>query len=94
MDGNGLTGEVRAVSWLGRKNAPDVLTLLPFTIEWFGERGRINRNVGSHVFIETKRPGKDATAAQAREHARMRDAGCVVLMVRDEQELNQWLPPL
>jgi hypothetical protein len=47
-----------------------------------------------HPWVECKRPGKDATEAQAREHERMRAAGCVVLMVRNEQELDAWLPPL
>jgi len=92
-------GEIRAVSWLGRRNAPDVLALLPFVIDWqhtFSEGMvfRPRRTQGSHVFVETKRPGKDATAAQAREHERMRAAGCSVVMVRDMSELDAWLPPL
>jgi hypothetical protein len=78
-------GEVRAVSWLGRKNAPDVLALFPQSIP---------DPVAPPTYVETKRPGKDATAAQAREHERMRAAGCVVRMVRNEQELDAWLPPL
>lgn len=71
-------GEIRAVSWLGRANAPDVLCLLP-------ER---------HVFIETKRPGKDATEAQAREHMRMWRAGCDVRVITTIEKLDAWLPPL
>jgi hypothetical protein len=74
-------GETRAVSWLGRKNAPDVLVLMPASIAW-------------HTFVETKRPGKRATAAQAREHERMRDAGCNVLVITTIAELDAWLPPL
>ncbi|MEO6588957.1 MAG: VRR-NUC domain-containing protein [Pyrinomonadaceae bacterium] len=72
-------GEIRAVSWLGRSNAPDVLCLFP-TYE--------------HPFVETKRPKKDATQAQAREHARMRNAGCTVLVITTIAELDSWLPPL
>lgn len=52
-------GEVRKVKWIGRNHAPDRLVLLP----------------GSHFYIELKRPGKEPTAAQAREHARMRKSG-------------------
>lgn len=71
-------GELRAVSWLGRANAPDVLCLLP----------------DAHFFVETKRPGKDATAAQAREHERLRAAGCVVYVITTIEELDAWYPPL
>lgn len=79
-------GETRAVSWLGRRNAPDVLVLLPWSLG--------TPNAFQHPFIETKRPKKDATAAQAREHERMREAGCVVLVITTLEELDKWLPPL
>ena len=78
-------GEIRAVSWLGRSNAPDVLVLRPSPDP---------AAAGWHTFVETKRPGKDATEAQAREHERMQAAGCVVLVITNEQELDSWLPPL
>lgn len=81
-------GTIRAVSWLGRRNAPDVLALFPIRSYYDAPLGQ------RHVFIETKRPGKDATAAQAREHEAMREAGCVVIMVRSFEELDAWLPPL
>ena len=88
-------GEIRAVSWLGRRNAPDVLALLPTISKPCTINGRVfYGRKGRHVFIETTRPGKDATAAQAREHERMRAAGCVVVMVRDMAEVDAWLPPL
>ncbi len=84
-------GEIRAVSWLGRRNAPDVLCLVaPVGALWTEPNAR----PGTNCFVETKRPGKGATAAQAREHERMRAAGCVVVMVRDMAELDAWLPPL
>lgn len=90
-------GETRAVSWLGRRNAPDVLCLFPTYSE--GAR-KMNHyleypdSTGAHPFVETKKPGKSATAAQAREHSRMREAGCVVLVITTLEELDQWLPPL
>jgi hypothetical protein len=77
-------GEVRAVSWLGRRNAPDVLCLFP---AFLGEP------VGTHPFVETKAPGGKPTDGQAREHARMRAAGCTVLVLSTEQQIDEWLPP-
>ncbi len=85
-------GEIRAVSWLGRKNAPDVLCLFPFG-SLYGDRVN-DRPEMVHPFIETKRPGKAATEGQAREHERMRAAGCVVLVITTIEELDTWLPPL
>ncbi len=79
-------GEIRAVSWLGRKNAPDVLALIPWSLG--------TPNAFQHPFIETKKPGKAATEAQAREHERLREAGCVVLVITTIEELDAWLPPL
>ncbi len=90
-------GEVRAVSWLGRRNAPDVLCLFTddslYATAVLNERGFYS-DKDLHPWVEAKRPKKDATAAQAREHERMQDAGCVVMMVRDISELDAWLPPL
>jgi hypothetical protein len=78
-------GEVRAVSWLGRRNAPDVLCL-------FSASTMLSTQY-THPFIETKAPGGEPTAAQAREHERMRAAGCVVLVLSTEQQIDEWLPP-
>lgn len=72
-------GEVRAVSWLGHRNAPDVLVILPG--KW-------------HAFVETKAPGKRPTAAQQREHDFMRSAGIFVDVISTEAELDAFLPPL
>ena len=69
-------GEVRAVSWLGRRNAPDVLCLLP----------------DQHPFVETKAPGGKPTPAQAREHERMRAAGCTVLVLSTVEQIDAWMP--
>jgi len=71
-------GEIRAVAWLGRSHAPDVLALL------FWRR--------THVFVETKAPSKAATAAQAREHDRLRAAGFEVRVITTLAELDAWLP--
>lgn len=72
-------GEVRAVAWIGRRHAPDVLVLF---------------NNGSHVFIETKAPGGHPAPGQEREHARMRAAGCTVLVISTLSQLESWLPTI
>lgn len=71
-------GEVRAVSWLGRARAPDVLCLFP----------------GGHWFAETKAPGGKPSAAQVREHERMEAAGCRVLVISTLTQLDNHLPEL
>jgi hypothetical protein len=83
-------GEVRAVSWLGRRHAPDVLCLFS---NGFGKHPLFS-HPKAHIFVETKRPKKDATEGQAREHERMRAAGCVVLVISTLKQLDDWLPPL
>lgn len=60
-------GEVRKVTWQGRKGAPDRLVLLP----------------GALVWVELKAPGKVPTKQQLREHARMRSMGQRVLVIDD-----------
>ena len=83
-------GESRAVSWLGRRNAPDVLCL--FTGKQWGAYPA--QSFRSHIFVETKAPGGKPSAAQAREHERMRAADCTVLVISTEAQLDEWLPPL
>jgi hypothetical protein len=80
-------GEVRAVAWLGRANAPDVLCLFFKHIEV------PNFGTSSHPFVETKAPDGEPTDAQAREHDRMRKAGCIVLVISTIEQLDDWLPP-
>lgn len=88
-------GETRAVAWLGRKNAPDVLCLFSMDSR-YSDMDDAVRLQGRHLhpFVETKKPGKNATAAQAREHERMRAAGCVVFVITTLEELDAWLSPL
>lgn len=89
-------GEIRAVSWLGRRNAPDVLCLFPGdSLYWRRLPFEVYDQLQAlHPFVETKAPGGKPSAAQAREHERMRAAGCVVLVISTEAQLNEWLPPL
>lgn len=67
-----LGGEVRRVRWIGRNNAPDKLVLLP----------------GWHFFVEEKRPGKDATEAQAREHGRLWRSGVAVYVLDTPEAID------
>ncbi len=71
-----LGGDYRRVSWIGRNGANDDLILLP----------------GRHIWIECKRPKKGATTAQAREHDRLRAAGCEVYVVSTKAEIDAILP--
>jgi len=64
-------GEVRKVKWIGRNSAPDLRVMLPNSPFW----------------VEAKRPSKDATEAQAREHNRMREYGEHVLVLRSVTEV-------
>jgi hypothetical protein len=71
-------GEIRAVSWLGRAHAPDVLVLMP----------------GVHFFVETKAPGGKPRPGQLREHDRMRASNCAVFVITTPEDLDRWLPPI
>lgn len=67
-----LGGEIRRVTWQGRRNAPDKLVLLP----------------GWAFFVEEKRPGKDATAAQAREADRLRSSGLFMYVFATYEDVD------
>ena len=60
-----IGGEVRKVSWIGRRGAPDRLVMTP---NW-------------SVWVELKHPGKKADPHQAREHARMAAMNQRVLVI-------------
>lgn len=89
-----LGGEVRKVKWIGRRGAPDRLVLLP---TWVG-RERTERMTSplygspdrcAHPLVELKRPGLDAEDYQAREHARLRAAGFVVLVLDTIEKIDE-----
>ncbi len=67
-------GEVRKVRWVGRNGAPDRLWLSPLYFS---------------VWIELKAPGEKPTAAQLREHDRMRECGQVVVVIDSLEAVNQ-----
>ena len=74
-------GEVRKVQWIGRNGAPDRVVMMPArlaasTIDcaWCNPKGLA-------VWVELKATGEAPTAAQLREHKRMRGVGQIVLVI-------------
>ena len=67
-------GETRRAQWIGRNHAPDFRVMLP----------------GACFWVETKRPGKDAAEAQAREHKRMRGYGETVYVWDTLEKIDEW----
>lgn len=72
-----LGGECRRMQWIGRGTAPDDFILLP----------------GEHAVAELKRPGEAPTAAQAREHERLRAAGVTVHVFSTKAQIDDTYPP-
>lgn len=83
-------GEIRAVAWLGRSHAPDVLALFPGDSRYAREHAF--QEDAWHPFIETKAPGGRPNKGQLLEHERMRAAGCLVLVISTKSQLDAWLP--
>lgn len=71
-----LGGEIRRVTWQGRRNAPDKLVMIPF----------------AHGWVEEKKPSTpEATDAQKREHDRMRKAGMFVRVCASPEDVDRFL---
>jgi hypothetical protein len=60
-----MGGEIRKVSWVGRRGAPDRRVMLGARTAW----------------VELKAPGKTAEPHQVREHERMRRLGERVVVI-------------
>lgn len=69
-----MRGTTRKVQWEGRKNAPDLLVLLPLSSCW----------------VETKAPKKGPTITQQREHARLRASGMKVFVISSIEQVDAW----
>jgi hypothetical protein len=80
-----LGGEVRKVKWIGRKSAPDLLVM------WNTRPKSWRMDKHHSLYVEAKRPGKDATAAQAREHVRMRGFGLRVEVINSLEAVDRLL---
>lgn len=86
-------GQVRAVSWLGRAHAPDVMCLFPVDSKYAKLYALSFADLHAyHPFVETKAPGGEPNDGQAREHERMCHAGCIVRVVSTWAQLDEWLP--
>lgn len=84
-------GEVRKVKWIGRNSAPDRFVMLPSkrmaqTIDcaWCNPKGL-------SIWVELKAPGKEPTAAQVREHNRMRRVGQTVVVIDSLEGVDELL---
>lgn len=68
-------GTTRNAKWIGRMHCPDTRVMLPWICAW----------------VETKRPKKGATKAQAREHERMRSYGELVFVLDTIEKVDKWI---
>lgn len=68
-------GIIRKVRWIGRRDAPDRLILLP------QDPAGMVAYPARQVWVEFKRPGEKPRASQLREHATMRKFGCDVRVI-------------
>ena len=79
-----LGGEIRKVKWIGRNNAPDRFVMLPTRPRPIYD-GDVLLTTGvsesTCFLVEVKAPGKKPTAAQLREHQRLRRVGMRVEVV-------------
>jgi hypothetical protein len=71
-----MGGFTRKMKWIGHNSAPDRFVSFPFT---------------GVVLVELKRPRKDATAKQAREHARLRAHGVEVVVLNTKKAIDDYL---
>jgi len=91
-----LGGEVRKVKWIGRRNAPDRLVMVPPVI-----RSTNPRSLNSQprtLWVELKNPETILTfpadaheRAQAREHKLMRDMGQRVEVIGTIEQIESLL---
>jgi hypothetical protein len=77
-----MGGEVRKVKWIGRRNAPDRVVMVPYS--------EFKCNL-STFWIELKAPGKEPTITQQREHDRMRRMGQDVFVIDSLKGVDDFL---
>jgi hypothetical protein len=90
-------GEVRKVQWIGRNSAPDRVVMLPEamgleeSVVVKGIKVMIKKADAALVWVELKAPGEKPTAAQVREHNRMRDVGQTVVVIDSLEGVDELL---
>lgn len=80
-----MGGVTRKVRWIGRKNAPDRLVMMPR--EWWDAKGWY----GDALWVELKAPRKKANACQEREHKIMRKLGQKVFVLDTIEKVEEWV---
>lgn len=95
---NAMGGEVRKVKWIGRRNAPDRLVMLPTGETPVYNNGDIAHMTGRTIWVELKNPDTIKTfpanaheRAQAREHERMRAMGQRVEVIGTIEQVESLL---
>ena len=83
-----LGGEVRKVKWIGRIGAPDRLVMLP-DFWWHCRAG--SRGAPGPFFVELKAPGEKARPSQVREHKRMENCHCRVVVIDSIEGVEELL---
>lgn len=86
-----LGGLWRRVKWIGRTDAPDDYIAVP-SYYWRDASGVRRLHAGFRGFVEVKRPSKDATEKQAREHERLRAVGVRVLVINTPELIDHHFP--
>ena len=81
-----LGGEVRAMKWIGRRHAPDVLVMIPFC------HLRPSVYQDNPILVECKAPGKRPRPGQVREHERLRKYGVTVLVLPTKEDIDKAFP--
>lgn len=66
----------RALKFTGYRNAPDRIVVWPY---------------GNIHFVELKAPGEKPRRGQAREHARLRELGCIVRVLSTKELVDQYV---
>lgn len=74
----------------GRTNDPDRIVIWP-ALTLSGRLCGVRLKHSEVHFIETKAPGKKARRGQAREHARLRKFGCVVLVLDTREKIDNYI---
>lgn len=85
-----LGGEVRKVQWVGRKNAPDRVVMMPFRDSFGDFRPTLWVELKNPETIKTF-PANAHERAQYREHKRMRAAGQWVEVIGTHDQIDEVL---
>lgn len=86
-----LGGEVRKVTWPGRRGAPDRVVMLPERPELACSMVMTVESAPQTIWVELKAPGKKAEPHQLREHERMRAMGQRVEVIDSKEGVDRLL---